>query len=190
MAERDALKAWFLREVLPLEPALTRFIRRNWSNEAEIADLRQEVYVRIYEAANERLPLNPRPFVFATARNHMIDRARRASIVSFDLVADLEGLPFVEEVVTPPQVASAREELHRVRAGLETLPKRCRQVIELRKIHGLSQKETAERMGVSLKTIEEHTTRGMRRLVDFLLGSDAPHPRRLLQEAADEERGQ
>src|SRR3546814_8245093 len=75
MPERDALKAWFLREILPLEPALMRFIRRNWRTEADVVDLRQEIYVRIYESACQRLPLNPKPFLFATARNHLIDRA-------------------------------------------------------------------------------------------------------------------
>lgn len=194
MAERDALKAWFLREILPLEPALTRFIRRNWSSESDVADLRQEIYVRVYEAACRQLPLNPKPFVFATARHHLIDRARRASIVSFDLVADLEGIgaqhgaEFFENAVTPPRVASARQELRMVQAGLERLPERCRRVIELRKIHGLSQKETAERMGVSVKAVEEHTTRGMRRLVDFMLGAGAPvRPSAL--DAAGEESG-
>lgn len=193
MSERDALKAWFLREVLPLEPALTRFIRRNWSDQGDVADLRQEIYVRVYEAACRQLPLNPKPFVFATARHHLIDRARRASIVSFDLVADLEGIgprpgaAFLEDAVTPPRVASARQELRRVQAGLATLPQRCRRVIELRKIDGLSQKETAERLGVSVKAVEEHTTRGMRRLVDFVLGGSAAPGRRAALDAADEE---
>src|SRR3546814_15886254 len=77
MPERDALKAWFLREILPLEPAVMRFIRRNWRTEADVVDLRQENYVRIYESACQRLPLNPKPFLFATARNHLIHHCRR-----------------------------------------------------------------------------------------------------------------
>lgn len=186
MPERDALKAWFLREVLPLEPALMRYIRRNWRVEADVVDLRQEIYVRVYEAACQRLPLNPKPFLFATARNHLIDRARRASIVSFDLVADLGNDAAFEDTVTPHRVASARDELRRVQAGLDTLPKRCRQVIELRKIQGLSQKETADRLGVGLKAVEQHTTRGMRTLVDFVLGGVAPG-RKPAQDAADQE---
>src|SRR3546814_5518199 len=162
MPERDALKAWFLREILPLEPALMRFIRRNWRTEADVVDLRQEIYVRIYESACQRLPLNPKPFLFATARNHLIDRARRANIVSFGQVADLEDSSAFEDALTPQRIASSRDELRRVQAGLDTLPPRCRQVIELRKIQGLSQKETADRLGVSVKAIEQQTTRGMR----------------------------
>ncbi len=45
------LDAWFVREILPLEPILVRFLHRNWAEEAEVADLRQEAYVLVYEAA-------------------------------------------------------------------------------------------------------------------------------------------
>jgi RNA polymerase sigma-70 factor (ECF subfamily) len=172
MPERQALKAWFTREVLPLEPALTRFIRRNWREEADLVDLRQEVYVRVYEAACRQLPLDTRPFLFATARNCLIDRARRARIVSFDLVADLESAVVLEDAVTPERLVGSREDLRRVQAGLDTLPERCRQVIVLRKLEGLSQQETAERLGVTVKAIEQQTTRGMRALVAFVFGED------------------
>ncbi len=39
MAERS-IDDWFMQDVLPLEPMLTRFLQRNWRNEAEISDLR------------------------------------------------------------------------------------------------------------------------------------------------------
>lgn len=44
MTDDDAIEAWFCREVLPLEPALTRFIRRNWRVADDVADLRNDVY--------------------------------------------------------------------------------------------------------------------------------------------------
>jgi RNA polymerase sigma-70 factor (ECF subfamily) len=186
MAERDALKDWFQCEVLPLEGALMRYLRRNWRAQAEVPDLRQEIYVRVYEAACRQVPLNPRAFLFATARNHLIDRARQASIVSFDQVADLENALPPEEALTPLRVASSREELRRVQAGLDTLPPRCREVIVLRKVEGLSQKETAKRLGVSIKAIEQQTTRGMRTLIDFMLGGGATG-RRSAQDTGDKE---
>ena len=68
---------WFMRDVLPLEPMLTRFLRRNWRNEAEISDLRQEAYARIYESARRERPLQIKPFLFQIARNLMIDRLRK-----------------------------------------------------------------------------------------------------------------
>ena len=50
MVDPERLDAWFVGEVLPLEPDLMRFLRRNWRNESDVADLRQELYVRLYDA--------------------------------------------------------------------------------------------------------------------------------------------
>ena len=60
MAERS-IDDWFMQDVLPLEPMLTRFLQRNWRNEAEISDLRQEAYARVYEAASHGLPQQTKP---------------------------------------------------------------------------------------------------------------------------------
>jgi RNA polymerase sigma-70 factor (ECF subfamily) len=45
-------------------------------------------------------------------------------------------------------------------------------VIWLRKVEGLSTRETAERLGIGLDTVEKQITQGMRALVDFMLGGD------------------
>ena len=43
------------------------FLRQNCRNKAEIADLRQEVYMRIYESALKQIPDLAKPFVLTTA---------------------------------------------------------------------------------------------------------------------------
>ena len=86
------VKQWFVREVLPLEAALMQFLQRNWRNQSEIADIRQEVYVRVYEAAQREIPEHAKPFVLTTARNILINRVRREQVVPIEAVADLESL--------------------------------------------------------------------------------------------------
>lgn len=170
MVDAQRLDDWFLSEVLPLEPALTRFLRRNWRNPAEVADLRQDLYVRLYDAGRDGLPNQTKPFVFRAARNLLINRALRGQVVSIELVADLEALNVVADTLTPERHVAAREELRRLRAGLEKLPPRCRQVVELRRIEGLSQREVAARLGVGEDTVEKQMVYGMRALIDFMLG--------------------
>ena len=41
-------REWFGCEVLPLEASLMQYLEHNWRNASDIADLRQEVYVRLY----------------------------------------------------------------------------------------------------------------------------------------------
>jgi RNA polymerase sigma factor (sigma-70 family) len=170
MLDAETLKAWFFREVLPLEPALMRFLRRNWRREADILDLRQELYARVYDAARQALPLHTKAFVFTSMRNLLINRAKREQVISIELVADLETLNVAIDSVTPDRHVTARDDLRRVQAGLERLPPRCREVVVLRNIEGLSQREVAARMGIGEDTVERQMVYGMRALIDFMLG--------------------
>lgn len=188
MIEAQTLKAWFFREVLPLEPALMRFLRRNWRNRAELMDLRQDIYARVYDAARAGLPLRTKPFLFAAARNHLINCAKRAQIVSIEQVSELEALNIAVDHVTPERYASARDELKRVQAGLKRLPPRCREVVVLRKIEGLSQRQAAQHMGVSEDTVERQMVQGMRALVDFMLGGSGRIKRGADKEVTEEEK--
>lgn len=170
MVDDVALNAWFCATVLPLEPALTRFIRHNWRIAEDVTELRQDIYERVLIGGRQELPTNARAFVFTVARNHLINQAVRGRIVSFDLVADLEAEGLATDLLATERYLDARDELRRARDGLEALPPRCREVVRLRKIEGLTTKEAAERLGVGVDTVERQLTLGMRALVDFMLG--------------------
>jgi RNA polymerase sigma-70 factor (ECF subfamily) len=133
-------------EVLPLEAMLMRFLVRNWKNTSEIADLRQEVYARVYESAGRGLLDQVKPFVFMIARNLMIDHLRRGQIVSIDTIADLEALNIAADDADPERLTSARQELKMLQTALDNVPARQREVIVLRKVEGLSQREGAARI--------------------------------------------
>ena len=133
-------------------------------------ELRQDIYERLLAGVRQELPTNTKAFVFTVARNHLINQAVRARIVSFELVADLENEMTVSDLSATERYLDARDQLRRARDGLESLPPRCREVVKLRKIEGLTTKETAERLGVGVDTVERQLTMGMRALVDFMLG--------------------
>lgn len=78
MIDDRALNDWFEREVFPLERMLMGFIRRNSPHGTDFADVRQEIYERVFVAAREALPQNSRAYIVKIARNYLIDRARRA----------------------------------------------------------------------------------------------------------------
>lgn len=166
--------AWFVREVLVHEQALMRFLHRNWRDHDEIADLRQEVYTRVYEAAMRRLPDSPKSFLFTTARNLLVDRVRHQRIVPITAVGDIEQLNVLEDELEPGRWLVGREALARLARALDRLPDRCREVVWLRRIEDLPQKEIARRLGISEKTVEKHIAKGSRMLADhFHGGSDA-----------------
>src|SRR5258707_1540663 len=154
MVDDQALKEWFCREVLPLERALSAFIRRNWRDAADVVDLRQDIYERVLLGARNGLPAQAGKFVYTVARNHLINRAKRARIVSFDVVVDLDAISG-NDVLDPERQLLAREELRRIQLGLAKLPPRGRDVVLLRKIRGLSTRETAAALGLGIQIVEQ-----------------------------------
>ncbi len=164
------LRIWFMREVVPLEPALTQYLQHNWRNKADIADLRQEVYARVFEAAQTGLPERPRQFLLATARNLLIDRVRREQIVPIEAVADLDALEIAKDAPGPDHAVIARDELRKLQTALDKLPPRCREAVVLQKIEGLSIREIAAQMGVAEATVKTHLADGIRMLANLVYG--------------------
>jgi RNA polymerase sigma factor (sigma-70 family) len=165
----ESLDTWFKREILAHEEALVRYLGRTWRYRQEIPDLRQEIYIRIYEAAKKSRPLQPKSFLFTTARHLMTDHIRRRRIVVIDTVGDLDALnvPGMDENV-PEQRASAHQELRRLADALDQLPPKCREVIWMRRVQDLPQKEVAIRLNVTQKTVEKHVMKGMKLLTAAL----------------------
>jgi RNA polymerase sigma-70 factor (ECF subfamily) len=181
-ASRDAemtaspAEDWFVREVLPLEAALMQFLQHNWRNKADIADLRQDVYVQVFDAAHTNIPDNAKAFVFQTARNLLINRLRREHIVPIEAVADVEALNAAIETPGPERNTIARDELRRLQAALDRLPPRCREAVVLGRIEGLSGREIAARMGITEQAVSAHLINGVRALVNEIYGDDRRRP--------------
>lgn len=172
----EALDKWFAAEILVHEQVLVGYLLRVWPHRDEVDDLRQEIYVRVYEAAAKALPAQPRAFLFATARNLIVDRVRRSRVVSIEAVGglgELEGLNVLLDEPSVERHASARQELRRLAAAFDRLPTRCREVLWLRRVEDLPQKDVAQRMGIGERAVEKGLARAMSLLTAALFGGDA-----------------
>jgi RNA polymerase sigma factor (sigma-70 family) len=162
------LKAWFQREVLPLEANLTMYLRQNWRDRSTIEDLLHDVYVQVYESAREKLPENPKAFVFAVARNLLVSRVRQRNIVPIETAADLEALDTAIDTPNQERSTIAREELRRLQTAIDRLPSNYRQVVVMRRLDDLSRTEIAVRLGLTEGTVSTYLRRGMCALADML----------------------
>lgn len=159
---------WFLREVLPLEAVLVRYLRHNWHDRSDIEDLLQDVYVRVYEAAQRQIPEKAKPFVFTTARNLLINRVRDRNVVPIDAVADLDALNIAMDLPGPDRAVVARDELRRLSEAIDRLPPHCRDVIVLRRIENLTRSEIALRLGLAETTVSSYLTEAIYALSNAL----------------------
>jgi RNA polymerase sigma-70 factor (ECF subfamily) len=161
------VKAWFVRDVLPLEAMLMRFLQRN-AGDAE--DLRQEVYAQVLKSAETIIPEKTKPFLFSVARNVIVDRLRKENVIPIDVVSELElsGVPADEP--GPERTAYARDTLRKLKHALDQLSPRHREALLLARVNGLSRREIAQRMGVSEQVVGNYVRRGMFVLADLLYG--------------------
>lgn len=159
---------WFVSEVLPLEAMLVSYLRRNWDDASEVADLRQEIYIKVYEAAQRKRPSPVKPYLFLVARNLLIDRYRHKNVVHIDTMADTDWLTVSDHEPAPDDRVAARQDLKCLQDALNSLPPRCRQVVILRRVHGYSQAEVAQAMGIKEETVESQIVKGMRALTDAM----------------------
>ena len=164
------VEAWFVREVLPLEAMLMRFLHQNWRNKADIEDFRQEIYAQVLTAAESGLPERAKPFVLTTARNLLINRLRHEHVVPIEAVADVDALGVAIDQPGPEQVAMARDDLRRLQTVLDRLPPRCREAMVLAHVEGLPGHAIAQRMNVNQATVSEHLSNGLRALTDMVYG--------------------
>ena len=149
------------------------FLQSVYRNSHEVADVRQDVYASIIAAARKSIPDRAKFFVFAVARNLLIDRVRRERVISIDTVSDLDELGLAADEPEQDRALIARDELRKVRAAIDQLPPKCREAIVLRRIEGFSGREIALRMGINESTVSHHINTGVRILAEKLYGESS-----------------
>jgi RNA polymerase sigma-70 factor (ECF subfamily) len=164
---RQRIMAWVGSEILPHEAHVRAWLRRTLDPD-DLEDVIQEAYCRISALDDVSHIRSGRAYLFTTARMLVLERIRRSRIVSLETVAEIESLNIIADDPSPERVAAGRRELARVRRLIEGLPDRCRRVVELRKIEGLSQREVAETIGVPEHTVENDVGKGLKLILKAL----------------------
>lgn len=144
-------------------PALLSFVRRRVTSDSEAADIAQEAYLRVLRYRNEQDVAALKSLLFQIALNLLSDQARRARTEHRTGQVPIEDeLPvFADEPSQYRQVAGTQM-LRRALAAVGNLPRKCREVFVLRRLHGLSLQQTADRLGITTKAVERHMTRAIR----------------------------
>ena len=151
--EKDQAR-WFVDVVLPHEKDLRNWLGLRFPSIRDVDDLVQEAFTRLINAHNSGPVANPRAYLFVISRNLAIDQLRHSSYERPSGAVELDPLSIVDELTSPPESIALKEELKLLIEAIQLLPERCRQVMTLRKVYGLSQKEVAKRLNISVHTVE------------------------------------
>ncbi len=164
---------WLAQQVLPHEPALRSWLHKRTALTLEADDVVQETYAVLAGMDDVSGILNPRAYMFTVANNIILQHLRRARVVPIESMAEFEHMQFADSEPSPEQRVSGQQELRRVGRLIALLPPKCREVFLLRRVDGLSQREIAERVGISENTVEKHVAKGLRLLMGALASAAA-----------------
>ncbi len=166
-SDEPTVNQWYEERLVPHEAMLRAWLRSRFEREQEIDDIVQEAYMRVLQARETTEINSPKAFLFATARNVALGKVRkRASSGEFSL-GDLDELGILDEDADVSEAVARSEELEFLTRAVQSLPVRCRQVVTLRKIYGMSQKDIAKELGISEKTVEAQSAIGMKKMTRF-----------------------
>ncbi len=111
----------------------------------------------------------PQAYLFQSTRNRALNRLRHARVVERAAPGLADARTAVGSAGPPPDAAVAAGELAvAVRATIDALPPRCREVFTMSREQGLTYAEIARALGVSVKAVEAQMGRALRTLRERL----------------------
>ena len=158
--EEPAFREAFERHYGYLVAVAYRYV----GDQAKARDLSQDVYADLWGKRDRlRVETALRPYLRRAVVNRCLNYLKRERRVDFAAHEDLPA-----RAQRDPDLAEAGELRDAIAATLAALPERCRVVFELSRHEQLANREIAERLGVSVKTVENQMTKALRRLREAL----------------------
>ena len=160
------LKGLFLAHRRELQAYLTDKLR----DPDMAAELTQETFLRYAERrqSGRGAVAHERSYLYRTAHNLAIDHVRKQARQRTDALAhdDLARLP--ADSPSPESATDQRRKLERLRAAIEALPERTRQVFVLARLEGLTHRQVADRLEISESSVQKHLAKALRHVMQRL----------------------
>ncbi len=158
-----------MEEVRSVLAKLRRMLRHRGRTADETDDLIQEACLRLQMYCREHKIDQTEAFLVRTVLNLIVD-VRRKEHAHPVVPGALEKLPLIDARPDPHEVYAARQRLQHLRAGLETLSPRAREVFVMHRLDGLSHVQISRQLGISLSMVEKHAAKAMLFLTNWMQG--------------------
>lgn len=159
---------WFSENVHPHEPMLRAWLRSRFPGLDDIDDVVQQAYERILTVWPEREIRSPKAFLFAIARNIAYDRYRRIKVAATESLGDFDEFSVLDDAADVVETVARNQEIELMTQAIQKLPDHCRRVLTLRYVYGLPRQDIADKLGISVRTVEAHITEGIKRCSRYL----------------------
>jgi RNA polymerase sigma-70 factor (ECF subfamily) len=168
---------WLANNLLPHEPLIRARLAHVYMSDLDVDDVVQEMYARVLSTPALETIRHPRQYAIQTAKGIIIDHLRRSRVVSIISGESLEQLDVILPEVSAEERLEFHGEIQQVANALAHLPETYRETLILRRVEGLSQRETAQRLGITEKMAEYYLARGVMMLVKLFGRGGKPRAR-------------
>jgi len=147
---------------------LCNFVNSYMRDESLSEDIVQSLFIYLWEK-KDSLPFNCsiKSYLYSASKNKSLNHLRNVKNQN----------RIVGELLTQPELISDEkadrflefEELKTlISNAIDGLPNQCKTIYQLSRDEGLTNKEIAEKLGISIKTVENQMTIAIRKIKDFL----------------------
>lgn len=139
---------------------LKRFLRRILEHEQDVEDLAQEAYLKAFDAEQQQFIEHPRAFLFSVAKNLALNELTRKSKQITAYIEECQQPYNDDNDDSAESLLEGKQALGVYCEAVASLPNLSRQIYLLRKVHGLRHKEIADRLDISVSSVEKHLRMG------------------------------
>ena len=126
-------------------------------------DIAQQTFIKIWDNRQKLFVSKNKlkRYLFKVAYNLFIDSQRKKK-KEFQLLENLKQQAYLD--MTDADTSLFEERLKKVEKEIDNLPEQCKKVFIMSKREGLKYREISEQLHISIKTVEVHMAKAMKRL--------------------------
>jgi RNA polymerase sigma factor (sigma-70 family) len=143
---------------------LLQFLRARTATEQDAEDAAQESMTKLLRYRESEPPAVWKQLLYRIAVNVANDQFRVALTHHSKEHVALDGLDIATTEHSPEQRAVYEQQVAHLTQAILELPPKCQRVYLLKRVHGMSRTEIAERCGISVKTVEKHLATALAQL--------------------------
>lgn len=147
---------------------LCNFVNGYLRDETLSEDVVQSIFIYLWENRGS-IPLNSsiKSYLYTASKNKSLNHLRNEKNKH-----RIEGELFAQTVLFSDEMADKYLEFEELKtilsSAIEVLPQQCKTIYQLSRDEGLSHKEISERLGLTVKTVENQITIAIRKIKDYL----------------------
>ena len=182
-----------LRAYMTCRDALVRSLLKMRAKQEDVDDILQETFLRAMNAEKKTTIKSHQGYLFSVSRNLVLEKL---TVDSREITMEINDALLDNAEVSAERRMHYRQKFEQFNEALRALPEKKRQAILLRKFYGLSHREIAKKMGVSIPSVEKYIASGIKQCKRTLMvkgyefegygqGRQAKQRRETIQEAID-----